>query len=110
MVCNTDPHDKPGEHWIAIYVEDIHHRDYFDSFGLEPDEPFKTFMNEHCSYWTFNAKHLQSAISRFCGQYCVFCCMLRARSRNINAICNSLTSDTGVNDYLFHKYVCRYSK
>jgi len=22
LVCNTDPSDKPGRHWIAIYVGD----------------------------------------------------------------------------------------
>ena len=21
LVCNTDPSDKPGRHWIAIYIE-----------------------------------------------------------------------------------------
>ncbi len=50
IVCNTDPHDKPGEHWIAIYVENESYGEYFDSFGLEPTEHFKTFMNVHCSY------------------------------------------------------------
>jgi len=22
LVCNTDPSDKPGRHWIAVYIED----------------------------------------------------------------------------------------
>jgi hypothetical protein len=21
LICNTDPSDKPGQHWIAIYVD-----------------------------------------------------------------------------------------
>jgi len=34
LVCNTDPSYMPGEHWIAIYVDD-HGRygEYFDSLG-----------------------------------------------------------------------------
>jgi nitrogenase subunit NifH len=22
IVCNTDPHDKPGQHWIAMYIDE----------------------------------------------------------------------------------------
>ena len=36
LVCNTDPHDKPGTHWIAIYVDKNGRGEYFDSFGMEP--------------------------------------------------------------------------
>ena len=25
LVCNTDPSDESGEHWIAIYVDDDGH-------------------------------------------------------------------------------------
>jgi len=25
LVCNTDPSHMPGEHWIAIYVDDDGH-------------------------------------------------------------------------------------
>src|SRR6218665_2938795 len=33
MICNTDTHDMPGEHWIAIYIEHSSYGEYFDSFG-----------------------------------------------------------------------------
>ena len=34
LVCNTDPSDESGEHWIAIYVDDDgHYAEYFDSLG-----------------------------------------------------------------------------
>ena len=31
LVCNMDPSDKPGRHWMAIYIEDGC-GDLFDSF------------------------------------------------------------------------------
>jgi len=35
VICNTDPHDKPGAHWVAMYVDgDV--GEYFDSYGLPP--------------------------------------------------------------------------
>lgn len=107
IVCNTDPHDRPGQHWVALYVEDSSYGEYFDSFGRPPEGPFRTFLNQHCARWIFNERHLQSTISHFCGHYCIFYCLHRCRDKNINAIANLLTSDTGLNDYLVHNYVCK---
>jgi len=57
-MCNTDPCSMPGEHWIAIYVDDDgHHGEYFDS-----------------TTWTLRERtlprKLQSITSRFCTHYC----------------------------------------
>lgn len=107
MVCNTDPHDEPGQHWVVLYIEDSSYGEYFDSFGMPPNIPFSTFLNKHCTRWIFNERHLQSSISHYCGHYCIFYCLHRARDKNINAIANLLTTDTGLNDYLVHNYVCK---
>ena len=70
-MCNTNPSDMPGEHWIAIYVDDDgHYGEYFDSLGREPTRVFERYINEHCQEWTFNRKQLHSITSRFCEHYC----------------------------------------
>lgn len=107
LVCNTDTHDQPGEHWIALYVEDSSYGEYFDSFGRTPEPPFSTFMNKHCLNWIYNERQLQSIISYFCGHYCVFYCLHRCRNKNINSITSMLSHDTALNDYLVHYYVCK---
>ena len=107
LVCNTDPHNKPGKHWVVLYVEDSFYGEYFDSFGRPPDPPFRDFLNRHCKRWIFNDRHLQSVVSHFCGHYCIFYCIHRSRHKNVNAITNLLTLDTGLNDYLIHNYVCK---
>ena len=33
LVLNLDPHDAPGSHWVAVYIEDLRSLDYFDSTG-----------------------------------------------------------------------------
>jgi hypothetical protein len=106
IVCNTDPHDKPGEHWIAMFV-DPDHGEYFDSFGRSPTKVFKDFMNRNCSHWIFNDKQLQSICSRFCGHYCVYYCLLKSRGLDLRRIVSSLTDDTGFNDVLVHAFICR---
>ena len=105
-VCNTDPHDKPGEHWIAMYF-DGDRGEYFDSFGRPPPTVFKDYLNRHCKYWIFNERQLQSVCSRFCGHYCVYYCLLRSRGLDLCRIVASFTNDTGFNDVLVHGFICQ---
>lgn len=107
MVCNTDAGNLPGEHWISIFIDRDGRGEFFDSFGREPGHPFSGYMDKHCYYWTYNDRQLQSVLSSFCGQYCVFYCYRRSRGMNMNAIVNLFSGDTALNDYLVHKFVCR---
>ena len=86
LVCNTDPSDKPG------------HR---------PNADFERYMNRHCVSWNLNDKPLQSVVSKFCGYYCIFFCILRSRGVDMCKIVRSFSSDTELNDALVHAYVCR---
>ena len=48
FVCNTDPSDQPGTHWIVIYVDKKRKSDYFNSFGMAPMIPeIELFLNEN---------------------------------------------------------------
>ena len=107
LVCNTDPHDKPGQHWIAMYF-DGQHGEYFDSLGREPAKVFKDYMNRHCKYWIANDRQLQSICSRFCGHYCVYYCLLRSSGVDLRRIVSSFTNDTGFNDVIVHGFICRH--
>ena len=33
LVLNTHTHEKPGEHWLAIYVDENGFGEFFDSFA-----------------------------------------------------------------------------
>ena len=108
MIVNTNPSDEPGEHWVALYVDSTGRRgEYFDSFGQRPATIFADYMNNSCSdYWTYNKRQLQSIVSRVCGYYCVYFCMLRSVGIDMFKIVNSFTSDTGFNDVLVHGFLC----
>ena len=69
IVCNTHDSDRPGEHWVAMYVDTERRGDYFDSYGLHPQHVgFVDFMTEHCTEWSTNERTLQSPLSTVCGQ------------------------------------------
>ncbi len=70
LVCNAHNANQPGEHCVAMYVDE--RGDYFDPYGLKQKHiEFTNCINEHCSEWASNEHSLQSPISTVCGQYCV---------------------------------------
>lgn len=72
LVVNMDNSDKPGSHWVAMYMPRRNSVYYFDSFGLMP-------YNKHIVRFLRRFKHvtrqttvLQSIASNVCGAYVVF--------------------------------------
>ena len=106
LVCNTDPHNKPGEHWIAMYLSKDGTGEYFDSLGETVPPIFSDFLERHCTNYVFNEEQLQSVPSRFCGHYCVFYCLYKMLDYNLNSIVNCFSNDTMLNDNIVHRFVC----
>ena len=106
IVVNTDPSAKPGTHWICMFFDECGHGEFFDSFGQYPNTRFERYMNTYCTAWSYNNKQLQSLISRFCGHYCIWFCVFKARKYSLTALLRNVSSDTGLNDYLAHKFAC----
>ena len=105
LICNTDPSNLPGTHWIAIFV-DSRRGEYFDSFGRKPSDSFEDYMNDNCTDWTYNTRQLQSITSSYCGFYCCFYCMFRCKGYDLFRIVNMFTRDTGLNDSIVRGFVC----
>ena len=109
MVCNTDPHHKPGRHWIVIYLGRDSLGEFFDSLN-QPivASRFVTYLEKHCKRWTRNNRQLQSVASRFCGNFCLIYCLFKYLGYSMTQI-QSLFSpiDTGYNDVLSHGLTCR---
>jgi len=88
-IVNTDPHDKPGMHWIALWA-DKDKCEILDSYGLPLDvygtaEPFREWLDRHFKYHIFNGKSLQSLFSQSCGGYALMFLIDRAEGRDLNA-------------------------
>ena len=107
LVANTDRSDKPGQHWVAMYIDGEGYGELFDSLASRSRKTFVDFMNRNCTRWITNDMQLQSAVSRFCGHYCVMYGILRSRGFDIERITSYFTQDTGLNDFIAHAFVCR---
>ena len=91
-VCNTAVKINSGEHWIAMYIDSESNGEYFDSYGLYPNEIFASFLDQHCFSWTRNVIPLQRLFSTVCGQHCVFWIHSRGLGYNSECIIESLKS------------------
>lgn len=103
MVVNLDPRHKPGSHWVGVYTTRDGKGEYFDTFGRPPVGVIKKYLNNNCSVWNYNKKQLQSAVSKYCGHYCVLYCILRGRGVDVNRFASYFTRDTGLNDLIASK-------
>ena len=106
LVCNTDRHDRPGEHWIVLYVGQNGTGEYFDSFGRAPERIFVKFLDRFAPSWCSNGARLQSIISGFCGHYCIFYCLFKTLGHSMKDIVNCFIDDTAANDLMVHSFVC----
>lgn len=100
LIVNTDTSDKPGEHWIAIFVSEKE-TIYFDSFGLPPyHEDILNFLQNTPGEISFNTVTLQSASADTCGQYCVLFVKMKCRGYTYEDLLAIFTRNTFVNDYM----------
>ena len=100
-ICNTDPDYRPGEHWVAIFIDHEGVGQYFDSFGLPPmKQTFVDFLETHCSSWTYNERTLQSVTSSVCGLYCIYFLVMRCNSFSMSTLLDVFTDDFIYNDSL----------
>lgn len=73
FISNTDPSEKPGQHWVAFFTNVLGVVFYFDPFGIPPMvinhlEFCKQSSDEVLHY---NSKQLQSVRSNTCGAHCI---------------------------------------
>ena len=81
FIINTDEHDEPGEHWVAVYFPESTKAEFFDSYGHLPsyfDERLVYFLQKANSV-IYNTVKLQGPLTPVCGQYCLFYIMHRER-------------------------------
>lgn len=80
-IGNTDPSNKPGQHWIVFYFPKNKPAEYFCSAGQPPIKPFVSFLSRNSKSYICNKKRIQNEFSIYCGLYC--CIFVYFRSRNI---------------------------
>lgn len=107
VVVNTDPSNKPGTHWIAIYRPAHGPVEYFDSFGLPPLIPETiNYMNRIAPHgWTYSISNVQHEINNSCGQHCINYLKHRLSELPMSHILTHLTPDRLKNDSIVKRSI-----
>ena len=88
IVVNTDPHDGPGQHWVAVYADlrpelEYPRVTYFDSYAHTPEPEIKELMTRWKEQWDVTGIHKEGMHTTFnktrhqykdseCGMYCLY--------------------------------------
>ena len=81
-IVNTDPHDRLGQHWIALWTQN-NVCEVMDSYGLPLDtypqaQPLRDWLRKHWKYVVTNGTSLQGLHSQACGHYALMFLKTRA--------------------------------
>ena len=114
IICNTDPSDKPGKHWVLFFF-DGDEVDFYDSLGKDVTyygKNFVNFANKYAKSINQCQVRTQPPNSSLCGQYCLYYAYLRCKGKDMDHIVNSMTLSSKVVDfvhkhfYMFFSYNC----
>jgi len=94
-IVNTDPHDQPGQHWLALWT----HRnvcEVLDSYALpleryEQATPLREWIVKHWKYVVTNGKSLQAIHSKSCEDYALLYLKAKARGCTLQDFLNDFS-------------------
>lgn len=115
IVANTDNHNRPGEHWIAFFLDEHGTGTYFDSYGIPPLYPgFFLRLRRNSNIYRWNTEQLQGLFSQTCGRYsCVFLYFM-CSGYDLDEFLSLFSENCEYNDHLivelFHKIFLREKK
>ena len=107
LIANTDPTNKPGKHWVAMYLESPGVCEFFDSYGRAPAGTFACFLQNYTSDVNFNAIRIQGPLSNSCGPYCIYYLCARIRGRTMKSIVGDFSMNLPLNDVSVSEFVRR---
>lgn len=109
FIANTDDSTRDGQHWVAFHISDDKKLEYFDSYGMKPNNKYfetfiKKFRKQIC-----NKQRLQGPLSTTCGQYALAFLFHRAQGLSLDEIVGKFSkNDLHENDHLVQDMVAYY--
>lgn len=95
IICNTDPSDKPGQHWVLFFFDKKGNVEFFDSLG----KPLKHYGKEFVFFAKMYSKKIKKSVKRtqpkgtaLCGIYCLYYAYFRCKGYSKTHILNKMKS------------------
>jgi hypothetical protein len=102
LIMNTDVGSDPGQHWVALFIDEYNRAEFFDSFGYTPFYPevLKFLSNNKVNIIQYNAHELQSAVTSTCGAYCVLYLKMRCNDLDFCSFIKLFSKNKLANDLI----------
>ena len=98
LIVNTQTHNLPGEHWIAIFIDKDKRGEVFDSLALPSSIILSRWMNRFTRKWRTNVLCFQNPLSGMCGGYVIYFVLHRLSASNLDDITRTFTRKFHMND------------
>lgn len=112
-IVNTHPRNQPGEHWLALTLEEEGVATFFDAYGYPPDfnyypQTILAFLEKHSRRIFYHNDQLQNELSVTCGQHCMFYLIQRGCGLSYKNVLACYSGDTLKNDAMVSAFVRQY--
>lgn len=89
-----------GKHWVALMLKEGGSCEYFDSYGMAPNQvDIVMFVSTNCTKtFKYNTQMVQDPNSRVCGVYCIDYILARSAGTKLEKYLGSFTSNHKLND------------
>lgn len=113
IICNTDPSNKPGEHWVLFFFSK-NSVDFYDSLGREITyygNVFLDFVKKFADDVKQCLKRTQPVKSDLCGQYCLYYAFAKCNGLPMEKIINNIPPYNHVVNFVNRTfYICKRNK
>ena len=113
IVCNTDPSDKAGEHWILFFFYDDS-VDFYDSLGHDITyygSEFIDFIEKFANNFQYTVRRTQPIKTNVCGHYCLYYAFKKCKGYSMEDIINNFPNKDDVLDFVNKIfYICEFSQ
>lgn len=113
FIVNTHPAHEPGEHWLALTLDEDGTGTFFDSFGFPPNfyhypRDILNFLKPRCSAVLHHNRQLQHTLSSACGHHCVYYLCHRAWGLSFDNVLSLYQEDELKNDETVIRFVKKF--
>ena len=97
-IVNTHTHNLPGEHWLAIYIDENKNGELFDPLALPVSNNLIRWLNGFTVKWKTNKRSFQHPLSTTCGSFVLYFILNRLHVSDFERITTLFTSSPFANE------------
>ena len=98
MIVNTHTHNLPGEHWIAIHIDENKNGELFDSQAMPISNILIRWLNTFTNKWKTNSRSFQHPTSSTCGAFVLYFILNRLHVKDFESITAVFTPSPFLNE------------